>query len=53
MFWVIVLLAVVAGLAAGFLVIVARNRGKVINERMRRYTAPRDRVLTRLNRYAG
>jgi hypothetical protein len=51
-FWVFVLLGVVAVSAAGLMVVLTSDR-RQINERLHRYAAPQDRVLTRLRRYAG
>ena len=50
--WVFVLLGVVAVSAARLMVVLTNDR-KHINERLHRYAAPQDRVLTRLRRYAG
>jgi hypothetical protein len=50
--WVFVLLAVVAVSAVGLLVVSTGDQ-RQINERLHRYAAPQDRVLTRLRRYAG
>jgi hypothetical protein len=50
--WVFVLLGVVAVSAAGLLVVLTNDR-RQINERLHRYAAPQDGVLTRLRHYAG